>query len=116
MRHVVHQFEFDQLVVQQPQLPAGLALGWSRAAQGQQLRFQVVIDLAAGRHVARESLMRTGLTHRGKESLGRPVKTDAGEVAWWRREGGASLARTAAHWGLSLATDKRYCSPTKSPA
>ena len=71
---------------------------------------------AAGRHVARESLLRTGLTRRGKESLGRPVKADAGEVARWRREGGASLARTAAHWSLSLATVKRHCSPAKSPA
>ena len=72
-------------------------------------RQRIAERTAAGRQVARESLTRTGLTHRGKESLGRPVKADAGEVAQWRREGGASLARTAAHWGLSLATVKRYC-------
>ncbi len=72
-------------------------------------RQRIAERTAAGRQVARESLTRTGLTHRGKESLGRPVKADAGEVARWRREGGASLASTAAHWGLSLATVKRYC-------
>lgn len=79
-------------------------------------RQRIAERTAAGRHVARESLLRTGLTHRGKESLGRPAKADAGEVARWRREGGASLARTAAHWSLSLATVKRYCSSAKSPA
>ena len=79
-------------------------------------RQRIAERTATGRHVARESLLRTGLTHRGKESLGRPVKADAGEVARWRRDGGASLAKTAAHWDLSLATVKRYCSPAKSPA
>ena len=79
-------------------------------------RQRIAERTATGRHVARESLLRTGLTRRGKESLGRPVKADAGEVARWRREGGASLARTAAHWSLSLATVKRHCSPAKSPA
>ena len=60
-------------------------------------RQRIAERTAAGRQVARESLTRTGLTHRGKTSLGRPVKADAGEVARWRREGGASLTRTAAH-------------------
>jgi putative DNA-invertase from lambdoid prophage Rac len=68
---------------------------------------------AAGRQVARESISRTGLTHRGKVSLGRPVKLDAAEVARWRREGGVSLAKTAEHWRLSLATVKRYCACSK---
>ena len=72
-------------------------------------RQRIAERTAAGRQVARESLLRTGLTHRGKESLGRPVKANAAEVARWRREGGASLAKTAVHWGLSLATVKRYC-------
>ena len=35
----------------------------------------------AGRAAARDSLARTGLTHRGKVSLGRPVKGDAQQVA-----------------------------------
>ncbi|MEP6589196.1 MAG: recombinase family protein [Polaromonas sp.] len=72
-------------------------------------RQRIAERTAAGRLVARESIVRTGLTHRGKESLGRPVKANAAEVAQWRRECGASLAKTAAHWGLSLATVKRYC-------
>jgi putative DNA-invertase from lambdoid prophage Rac len=72
-------------------------------------RQRIAERTAAGRQVARESLTRTGLTHRGKKSLGRPLKADAGEVARWRRDKGASLAKTAAHWSLSLATVKRYC-------
>lgn len=78
-------------------------------------RQRIAERTAAGRQVARDSISRTGLTHRGKKSLGRPVKADAGEVVRWRREGGASLAKTAAHWGLSLATVKRYCNLPKSP-
>jgi putative DNA-invertase from lambdoid prophage Rac len=72
-------------------------------------RQRIAERTAAGRQVARESISRTGLTHRGKKSLGRPLKADAGEVARWRREKGASLAKTASHWSLSLATVKRYC-------
>lgn len=63
----------------------------------------------AGREAARDSLIRTGLTHRGKASLGRPAKGDAKQVAEWRFANGASIAVTAKHWGLSLATVKRYC-------
>lgn len=59
---------------------------------------------------------RTGLTYRGKESLGRPVKADAAEVARWRREGGEILAMTAAHWCILLETVKRYCSCSKEAA
>ncbi|WP_029528503.1 recombinase family protein [Polaromonas glacialis] len=76
-------------------------------------RQRIAERTAAGRQVARESLTRTGMTHRGKLSLGRPAKADAGEVARWRREGGVSLAKTAEHWGLSLATVKRYCACSK---
>lgn len=63
----------------------------------------------AGRQAARDSLARTGLTHRGKTSLGRPAKASAGDVVKWRLAEGASLSKTAEHWGLSLATVKRYC-------
>ncbi|MEO7127561.1 MAG: recombinase family protein [Rhodoferax sp.] len=63
----------------------------------------------AGRAAARDYLARTGLTHRGKVSLGRPVKGDAVKVAEWRFANGASIAATAKHWGLSVATVKRYC-------
>jgi putative DNA-invertase from lambdoid prophage Rac len=80
-------------------------------------RQRIAERTAAGRQVARESLLRTGLTHRGKQGLGRPVKLDAAKVARWRRENGASIANTAAHWSLSLATVKRYCaSQTKAPS
>ncbi|MEG2313847.1 recombinase family protein [Brevundimonas sp.] len=62
----------------------------------------------AGRAAARASLEATGRTHRGKESLGRPMAQDAAAVAAWRRENGASIAQTARHFGLSPATVKRY--------
>jgi putative DNA-invertase from lambdoid prophage Rac len=78
-------------------------------------RQRIAERTAAGRQVARDSLLRTGLTHRGKQGLGRPVKLDAAKVVGWRRDNGASLAKTAAHWSLSLATVKRYCaSQTKA--
>lgn len=63
---------------------------------------------AAGRQAAKESLAKTGLTHNGKASLGRPLKALAQEVVAWRVAHEASLAQTAAHWKLSLATVKRY--------
>ncbi|MDH4451282.1 MAG: recombinase family protein [Rhodoferax sp.] len=63
---------------------------------------------AAGRQAAKESLALTGLTHKGKASLGRPHKASAEEVVAWRWETQASLSETAEHWGLSLATVKRY--------
>ncbi|MCW2336287.1 putative DNA-invertase from lambdoid prophage Rac [Sphingobium sp. B2D3A] len=64
----------------------------------------------AGRKAARRALAETGRTHRGKESLGRPFAKDAAEVRRWRQERGASIKGTAEHFGLSLATVKRYCS------
>ena len=62
----------------------------------------------AGRAAARAALEATGRTHRGKESLGRPMAQDAAAVIAWRRENGASIAQTARHFGLSPATVKRY--------
>lgn len=62
----------------------------------------------AGRAVARASLAATGLTHRGKTSLGRPACADAAAVAEWRRTSGASISETARHWGISESTAKRY--------
>jgi len=62
----------------------------------------------AGRAAARAALEATGRTHRGKESLGRPMAQDAAAVVVWRRENGASIAQTARHFGLSPATVKRY--------
>lgn len=62
----------------------------------------------AGRDAARAALEATGRTHRGKESLGRPMAQDAAAVVAWRRENGASIAQTARHFDLSPATVKRY--------
>lgn len=63
----------------------------------------------AGREKAREALKATGLTHRGKESLGRPLLAVPEHVRNWREVNGASIAQTAKQWGLSPATVKRYC-------
>ena len=43
----------------------------------------------------------------GKVSVGRPKERDPSEMATWRQEQGASIAETAAHFGLSDATVKR---------
>lgn len=78
-------------------------------AQVADMERQRIMDrTAAGRAVAKAALAATGKTHRGKLSLGRPVRADAAAVAQWRSESGASIAETAAHWGLSPATVKRY--------
>jgi putative DNA-invertase from lambdoid prophage Rac len=70
----------------------------------------------AGRVVARESLARTGKTHRGKASMGRPagraaggVVVDPAEVVAWRKAHGASIAATAQQFGISDSSVKRYC-------
>ncbi|WP_203308824.1 recombinase family protein [Sphingomonas beigongshangi] len=65
----------------------------------------------AGRAAAKAALAATGKTHRGKASLGRPMAGDRATVQAWRSDNGASIAKTAAHFGLSLATIKRYCGP-----
>jgi putative DNA-invertase from lambdoid prophage Rac len=62
-----------------------------------------------GRVLARATLEATGLTHRGKTSLGRPVKADGPAVKAWRIANMASIAQAAAHFGLSDSTVKRYC-------
>lgn len=65
---------------------------------------------ATGRELARATLAATGKTHRGKDSLGRPVIGDAKAVRAWRAEHGASIRQTAEHFNLSESTVKRYCS------
>lgn len=67
----------------------------------------------AGRTAARASLEATGRTHRGKESLGRPMAADGHAVVTWRRTSGASIKATAAHFGISEATVKRYCATVR---
>lgn len=61
----------------------------------------------AGRKTAKENLLRTGRTHKGKTSLGRPKSIDYKDVARWRSENKASIAATAQHFGISLASVKR---------
>lgn len=63
---------------------------------------------AAGRATARESLQKTGRTHKGKASLGWPFLADPVAIAKWRKEHKASIKMTAEHWKLSTATVKRY--------
>lgn len=63
----------------------------------------------AGRNAARAALAATGLTHRGKVSLGRPKAADAAEVAKWRSDNGATIPQTMVHFGISKATVSRYC-------
>ena len=63
----------------------------------------------AGRDKARASLAGTGLTHKGKGSMGRPKDNDPKTVAQWRLDHGASIVSTAKHFGCSLASVKRYC-------
>ena len=61
----------------------------------------------SGRKLARETLQTTGKTHRGKDSMGRPFETDPKEIVAWRTKEKASIAKTAEHFGISIATVKR---------
>lgn len=61
----------------------------------------------AGRKTAREALEATGLTHKGKASLGRPRAVEPSTIKNWRTTNQASLSQTAKHFGVSLATVKR---------
>jgi len=61
-----------------------------------------------GRERAKQALQETGKTHRGKAGLGRPKAANPDEVVEWRKANEASIAATAAHFGLSEATVKRY--------
>ncbi|KGM41698.1 resolvase [Aquabacterium sp. NJ1] len=72
-------------------------------------RQRIIERTAAGRQAARESLERTGKTHKGKASMGRPQAADPKEVKAWKASSGASIAKTAEQFGLSTSTVKRYC-------
>lgn len=72
-------------------------------------RARIMERTAAGRAVAKASLAATGKTHKGKDSMGRPAKADAAAVRQWNAENKASISATAAHFGLSDSTVKRYC-------
>ena len=85
-------------------------------------RARIAQRTEAGREAARRHLAATGTTHRGKASLGRPkgIVGAAGEgrlvdpqaVIEWKRTHGKSIAETAAHFGLSASTVKRYGAAT----
>jgi putative DNA-invertase from lambdoid prophage Rac len=80
-------------------------------AQVADLERQRIIERCdSGRALARQTLAATGKTHRGKDRLGgRPKAAEAAVVAAWRLKTGGSIADTAARFGLSKATVKRYC-------
>jgi putative DNA-invertase from lambdoid prophage Rac len=62
-------------------------------------------------YLSRRELQRRGIEsakERGKH-LGAPKKGDAAEVRAWRAENGATIAATSEHFGISVATVKRYC-------
>lgn len=71
-------------------------------------RQRIIERTAAGRLTARQALEATGRTHKGKASMGRPKEGDPKEVKAWRENNKASIAQTAARFGLSTATVKRY--------
>lgn len=71
-------------------------------------RRKILERTTAGREAARASLAATGLTHKGKASLGRPMAHDGDAVVAWRKANGASIKETAAHFRISPATVKRY--------
>ncbi|WP_336492484.1 recombinase family protein [Methylobacterium nigriterrae] len=49
------------------------------------------------------------------KALGREKTIDDESVAIWRRENAASIAATAAHFGISAASVKRACRPAFAP-
>lgn len=72
-------------------------------------RTRITERTEAGRVTAREHLQRTGLTHKGKASMGRPREGNPKEVSEWRKaDKSRSIAKTAEHFGLSVSTVKRY--------
>ena len=72
-------------------------------------RRKIIERTADGRAKARKALAETGRTHRGKESLGRPMANDTAAVATWRKANNASIRITAQHFCISPASVKRYC-------
>lgn len=73
-------------------------------------RKRIADRTAAGRETAKRLLAEIGVTQHGKTSLGRPRVADAAAVRQWRTENGASISLTAANFGISTASVKRYCS------
>lgn len=69
-------------------------------------------------YLNRKEMQKRGIEaarERGQQ-LGAPRKAEAAEVQAWRVDNGASIAATAAHFGLSVATVKRYCAEVAAQA
>ena len=76
-------------------------------------RAKILERTESGRKLARETLQTTGKTHRGKESMGRPFTHQPAEIVAWRAANQASIAKTAEHFGISIATVKRAATLAK---
>jgi putative DNA-invertase from lambdoid prophage Rac len=83
-------------------------------------RQRIVSRCESGRDAARASLAATGLTHRGKASMGRPKGRRVGKadvspamVVEWRKANGASIKDTAAHFEIGEASVSRYWAEAK---
>lgn len=78
------------------------------AQMAQMGRNRITARCQAGRATARDSLARTGKTHKGKSSLGRPSATDGAAVIAWRKANNASITETAAHFNISPSSVTRF--------
>lgn len=76
-------------------------------------REKIIERTAAGRATAMASLAKTGKTHKGATSMGRPFTTDPALIVQWRTDHGASIKQAATHFGVSTATVKRACAGVK---
>jgi putative DNA-invertase from lambdoid prophage Rac len=61
-----------------------------------------------GRATAQEAVRLTGTTLKGK-TFGREFAGDPAKVRQWRQANRKSIAQTAAQFGISKSTVKRYC-------
>lgn len=68
----------------------------------------------AGRDAARAAIAATGKTHKGKHGLGRKPLDVGPNIAAWKNDTGSSISQTAQHFGISLASVKRYCAAAKT--
>ena len=79
----------------------------AQVAEGE--RSKINERTAAGRVTTREHFQRTGRTHKGKASLGRPLEADPVAIRSWKLANQASISVTAKQFALSQSTIKRYC-------
>lgn len=79
----------------------------AQVAEGE--RRKISARTAAGRATAIDHLERTGKTHKGKVSIGRPLEADPLAVRKWKLENKASISVIAKKFDLSQSTIKRNC-------